>query len=601
MSAVEQLALDLTALGFVALGAGAAVEWYRQRGHAQAMLAISLSLLAVVALVGRVQAFVGSPGWLGAVTLVAFVGCGYFILLFRDAFLPLSPRMRQAALALFAVASLIGIALITFLSHAGVVVTTLLSLFLVATWGLFIGEPIVRFWIASGALPSVQRIRMRTLSFGFAVLIVLVLVSAVGGSAIHSPTGVIISQLVALAMVPVIYVSVAPPPLLRNIWRMSEQTKLRAAIQDLLIFSPNPRVLAEQAVGWAIRLLGAQAAFIVDPEGKVMASRNVGESAIADILKRRPGSSAAEVSEGSTLLVAPLRLTEGTGYVGVIAGPFTPLFGSDEVSQLEGYATSVAAGIERTRVTERMAAIERHKSQFLNLASHELRGPMTVIRGYGSMLQTGMLGDLNERGLKAAAVMMAKIVEMNSMIEQMIEAARLEDESLILKPEDGDLRDMVRAAVESMQPLIDEKHHVKLHLPSRPVPVKVDAERIQTIVSNLIDNAVKYSPKGGDVICTVTVRGGLARVAVKDGGVGIATGDLAILFTRFGRVSNPATNHLPGTGLGLYLGRQLARLHGGDITVETAPGRGSTFTLHLPAGERRARPRSEHAAATQTA
>ena len=115
--------------------------------------------------------------------------------------------------------------------------------------------------------------------------------------------------------------------------------------------------------------------------------------------------------------------------------------------------------------------------------------------------------------------------------------------------------------------------------------MKVDSERIQTIVTNLVDNAVKYSPNGGEVACLVTLRGGLARVAVKDGGVGIAKADLNLLFTRFGRVPNPATNHLPGTGLGLYLGRQLARLHGGDITVDSVPGEGSTFTLHLPVAE----------------
>ncbi len=97
-----------------------------------------------------------------------------------------------------------------------------------------------------------------------------------------------------------------------------------------------------------------------------------------------------------------------------------------------------------------------------------------------------------------------------------------------------------------------------------------------------MSNAIKYSPQGGVIECELTARGGIARVAVKDSGLGIAPGDLPILFTRFGRISTPHTDHLPGTGLGLYLGRQLARLHGGEITVESASGKGSTFTLHLP-------------------
>lgn len=587
MSTFAQVVLDLTAAAFVGLGIAAVVEWYRQRGRASAMLAFSLSLLGIVAILGRVTALTGNSPWLSTVNLVAFLACGYFVLLFRDAFVPLRNREKWAARTLFVLAALDGVALVTVLSHASVAVLTAASLFLVLVWGLFIGEPVVRFWIASAGFPVVQRMRMRNLSVGFAVLIGILLVAAVGGTAIQSPGWTVAIQLVALAMVPVIYVSVAPPALLRNIWRMSETAKLRDAIQDLLIFSPNPRVLAEQAVGWAMRLLGAQAAFIVDPEGKVMARRNVTDEAIADILKRRveTGKMTGSAPDGATLLVAPLRLTEGTGYIGVIAGAFTPLFGTDEISQLNGYATSVAAGIERTRVTERMATIEQHKSQFLNLASHELRGPMTVIRGYGSMLQSGMFGDLNERGRKAADVMMAKILEMNGMIEQMLEAARLEDESLMIKPQEADLRDIVRTAADGMRPLLDDGHQLKVQLPSRAVPVKVDVERVQTIVTNLIDNAVKYSPGGGDVNVTVTSRAGIGRVAVKDGGVGIASDDMSVLFTRFGRIPNVKTDHLPGTGLGLYLGRQLARLHGGDVTVESTPGEGSTFTLHLPAQE----------------
>jgi signal transduction histidine kinase len=369
---------------------------------------------------------------------------------------------------------------------------------------------------------------------------------------------------------------------------MGEENKLRAAIQDLLIFSPGPQALAEQATGWAMRLLGAQAAFVVDPAGKVMASRNVSADAVHDLLSRKgaiergflPGPG------GAGVMLAPMRLTEGTGFIGVLSGPFTPLFGNDEVNQLEGYASSVAAGLERTRVTERIAAIEKHKSQFLNLASHELRGPLTVIRGYGSMFQTGLMGDLNERGRKAAPVMMAKILEMNALIEQMIEAARLEDGGLLIKPEEADLRAIASVAVAKVEPVLDEKHRIVLVSPSRPVRVMVDAERIRTIVTNLIDNAVKYSPDGGEITCTVASRGGVARLSVKDTGIGIATDDLPILFTRFGRVSNSSTNHFPGTGLGLFLGRQLARLQGGEITVASVVGEGSTFTLHLPVLER---------------
>ena len=604
MILAERLAQDLTALGFVLLGVATVMEWYRHRGRAQAMLALSLACLALVAALGPLQTAIGTSPALGIITVVAFEASGYFVLRFRDAFLPLSRRARQAATTLLVVSCLVGVAAVTFLANTNRVVMTIVALELILAWSIFVGEPIVRFWLASRDLPSVQKARMRALSFGFAVLIAILVVDVLGGSALQSPLAIIITQLIALAIVPVIYVSFAPPGLLRRFWRMGEESELRSAIQDLLIFSPTRQDLAEKAAGWARRLLGAQGAFIVDSEGKLMARAGIHEGEVDEIMSARKGRLDGGLEDAlpgrGAAIVVPLHLTEGVGHLGVTPGSFTPLFGSDEVNQLQGYASAVTAGLERAKVTERMAAIERNKTQFLNLASHELRGPMTVVRGYISMLEGGLLGDLNERGHKAMPVISAKIMEMNALIEQMIEAARLEDGALMLRPAEADLRDIVGEAVESLRPLVDDRHEISLRSPERPVQVRVDAERIKTIVSNLISNAIKYSPSGGTIDCELTARSGIARVAVKDSGVGIAKEDLPILFTRFGRVSTPQTNHLPGTGLGLYLGRQLARLHGGEITVESAPGRGSTFTLHLPLRVAQA-PGARHAKSAETA
>ena len=593
MILAERLAQDLTALGFLALGAATAWEWYRRRGKAQGRLAVALVSLAIVAALGRVPEFVSVSGAagvvVGVVTIFAFEASAYYVLLFRDAFLPLSPRAREAARILLGVTLVVGLAEVTVLSNAGRIVTTAAAFELILAWVVFAGEPIVRFWLASRSLPSVQKARMRALSFGFAGLIAILVFDVFGGNALQDPTVTIVTQLIALAMVPIIYVSFAPPAILRGLWRMREAAELRAAIQDLLIFSPTRQDLAEKALGWAKRLLGAQGAFIVDSEGTIVARSGIDDAEVIEIMAARKGAPEGGLEDPlpgrGAAIVTPLHLTEGRGFLGVTAGPFSPLFGSDEVNQLQGYASSVTAGLERVRVTERLAAIERNKTQFLNLASHELRGPLTVVRGYVSMLQDGLLGTLNERGRKAVPVISTKVLEMNALIEQMIEAARLEDGALMLRPEVNDLRDLVKAAVKSATPVLDGGHKVRVKGPDRPVHVRVDGERVKTIVSNLVSNAIKYSPEGGPVEVDIVNRGGIARVSVKDQGVGIAKEDLPILFTRFGRVSTPETDHLPGTGLGLYLGRQLARLHGGEITVDSDAGRGSTFTLHLPAAE----------------
>ena len=446
---------------------------------------------------------------------------------------------------------------------------------LIAAWAIFTGEPIVRFWLASNRLPAVQRARMRFLGAGFAILIAILFVAVLGGSALQSPTAVLITQLVALAVVPAIYVSFAPPSLLRRIWRMSEENEVRAAMQDLLIFSPSRQVLAERAVYWAVRLMGATAGFVTGPDGKLLAATGM-DDATAQAFIVRPGEKDVRT------ISAPLHLAEGEGTLAIVAGRFTPVFGTDEISQLRAYANSVSAGLARAGVTERMAAIEGSKTQFLNLASHELRGPVTVIRGYVSMLEGGILGQLNARGRKAAGVMASKATEMNELIEEMMEAARLEDGALTLRLAECDLRDVVRSAADGAAPLIDGGHRIELDLSDRRVRVNVDQDRTRTIIGNLLSNAIKYSPAGGTVTCQVRARAGSARVSVVDEGLGIAPENMQVLFTRFGRVITPETEYLKGTGLGLFLGRQLARLQGGDITVVSTPGKGSTFTLHLP-------------------
>ncbi len=569
MTQAATIAQDLTAIAFVALGAAIGYEWYRGRTRTQGKLALALIALAVVAGLGRVP---NPPLALSIVNLALFMLSGFFVLLFRAEFIPMGRRTLVGAYALLVLSIAIGVADTVFFRNSTSAPAEVLSLVLVGIWGLFVGEPIVRFWLASNRLPAVQRARMRFLSFGFGLLVAILLVAVIGGDAVRSPAATLVIQLVALLFVPAVYVSFAPPALLRRIWRLAEERDIRNALEDLLVFSPNRQVMAERAAYWGARMMGATAGFVTDAEGNLLATTGIDEQHAAE-LAARPGNS---------VIAVPLRLTEGEGSMAVVAGPFTPVFGSDEVSQLRGYANAVAAGIERARVTERMAALESNKTQFLNLASHELRGPLTVIRGYVSMLDTGMLGQLNERGLKAASVMNAKVSEMNEMLEEMIEAARLEEGGVTIHAVEADLRELVRGAAEAVAPLLEPKHRLELDLPDRRVRVKVDPDRTQTIVANLLSNAIKYSPDGGAITCLVRARAGIARVEVTDEGIGIPRESMPVLFTRFGRVITPQTEHLKGTGLGLFLARQLARLQGGDITVASVQGEGSTFTLQLP-------------------
>jgi signal transduction histidine kinase len=118
--------------------------------------------------------------------------------------------------------------------------------------------------------------------------------------------------------------------------------------------------------------------------------------------------------------------------------------------------------------------------------------------------------------------------------------------------------------------------------PTDPLVLRSDKTRVAAIVDQLLDNAVKYSPEGGAIVCTLDLSDTRAMLTVRDHGLGIAGEDLEQVFTRFGRLVTRENSHIPGAGLGLYLARESARRMGGDITVSSRPGTGSAFTLSLP-------------------
>jgi signal transduction histidine kinase len=243
---------------------------------------------------------------------------------------------------------------------------------------------------------------------------------------------------------------------------------------------------------------------------------------------------------------------------------------------------------ERTRAAE----LEQAKSDFMRMASHELRGPVAVLRGYLSMLADGSLGRLPKPAEQVMPMLISKLQAMNRLVEDMLETARLEDSRMQLKKQRLDAVALVTRVVESARRDIPDSHKLELDVPRKSVEVEVDGDRVATILGNLIDNAVKYSPMGGKVRCSVKSDRSKALISVSDQGLGIDKENQRSLFTRFGRVLTPDNSGIPGTGLGLYLSRQLARLHGGDIRVDSNRGKGSTFTLDLPLAE--ARPAAAH-------
>jgi signal transduction histidine kinase len=248
-----------------------------------------------------------------------------------------------------------------------------------------------------------------------------------------------------------------------------------------------------------------------------------------------------------------------------------------------------AAELDRLEAhAQRMAELERQKSEFLQLASHELRGPITLVSGYLSMLEEGSLGDLPAPAAKVVPLMATRMRHMSQLVDRMLTTSRMEIRARGQNTKDVSLDALARSVAAAAGTAVSGQAGRTVSVQSAGrVRVRADPEQVETILSNLVSNALKYSPAGADVTITVRAEPGWATVDVTDHGSGIGEADLDKLFQPFGRLPDAVAAGIQGTGLGLHLSRGLAQAQGGDIDVRSRLGEGSTFTLRLPRGSQR--------------
>jgi signal transduction histidine kinase/CheY-like chemotaxis protein len=247
------------------------------------------------------------------------------------------------------------------------------------------------------------------------------------------------------------------------------------------------------------------------------------------------------------------------------------------------------AADERTRLleSEQLArraaeAATRAKDDFLAVVSHELRTPLSAIMGWTKLLQTGTLTEQKQR--HAIAVIDRNTRAQAQLIEDLLDVSRIISGKLSLDVAAVRLADIVNAAVETVR-LAAEARRVALFINVAPdVPsVRGDPARLQQVIWNLLHNAIKFTPEGGQVELHVETRAGLVEVEVRDTGRGIDSAFLPYVFDRFRQAESPTTRTTGGLGLGLAICRHLIEQHGGTIEVMSeGTGKGATFTVRLP-------------------
>jgi len=225
--------------------------------------------------------------------------------------------------------------------------------------------------------------------------------------------------------------------------------------------------------------------------------------------------------------------------------------------------------------------VERLKSDFVATVSHELRTPITPIKGYADLLRRRGDGLPAQKRTKALDVIADRAAHLSRLVEDLLLASRISGDqepvrSLVIS--ETELTALVTRAIEDFSADADRLRYTS----GPPVRVDCDPTRVIQVLTNLVANALKYSPGTSVVRLGVTVRGDRGCVEVRDQGRGIPADELEQVFEKFHRVEDPMVMSTSGTGLGLYVARHLARGMGGDLTVDSVLGQGSVFTLHLP-------------------
>lgn len=320
--------------------------------------------------------------------------------------------------------------------------------------------------------------------------------------------------------------------------------------------------------------------------------------ALVEVLKTAGASQESEATEHS--IIHPLRF--GQDVLGVLT-----LSASRSLKDLSKYEEESVSGIiglvalalykadiyedlqEATSKLEvankQLMELDKAKSEFLSIASHQLYTPLTALRGYISMLQEGDFGEVSEKQQPVLDILNTSAERLIALIKNLLDISRIESGRLELNLQSVDLVKMTDDLVQSLYPnAVAKGLKLVFHHPPADMPhVVADEQRLRQVMLNFIDNAIKYTPKGRIDVKVEHVEDDMV-FSVTDTGKGLTADEISRLFHKFSRVGGAARFHTEGTGLGLYVAKQIVNEHRGDVEVSSqGVGKGSTFAMRMPA------------------
>ncbi len=264
----------------------------------------------------------------------------------------------------------------------------------------------------------------------------------------------------------------------------------------------------------------------------------------------------------------------------------------DSVTRLADHA---AIAIENARLFGQVRRANEAKTEFISLVSHELKQPMTSIKGYTDLLAKGAAGELNVTQRGFLETVRSNVDRMNKLVGDLLDISRIESGRIRLEFRDVPIKQVIEDALRTIRGQIEAKQQtLEVDISPDLPPVRGDQDRLVQILTNLVSNAYKYTSEGGHIAVHAqkwsdargAVEGnGFIQCSVTDTGIGITPENQKRLFTKYFRADDPSVRSVAGTGLGLVITKSLVELHGGEIWVKSEMGKGSTFAFTIPAAQ----------------
>lgn len=304
------------------------------------------------------------------------------------------------------------------------------------------------------------------------------------------------------------------------------------------------------------------------------------------------GDGAGLLHNAHSLTVVPIRREGEQMGVLVLESASPELFPEETLNFLQRLSDHAAIAISNAQLYAAVQSANLAKSEFVSFVSHELKNPMTSIKGYTELLAAGAVGPVTDAQANFLSTIRSNVERMSTLVSDLADVSRIEAGRLKLEFKEVKLVEVMEEIGRSMKRQVEEKNQtVSVEIPEDLPPVWADRTRLVQVITNLVSNANKYTPAGGQIRVAARASenrwdlsgaGQVVHVQVEDSGIGISEEDAGKIFTKFFRSEDPKTREAPGTGLGLNITKSLVELQGGKIWFESEIGKGSIFHFTIP-------------------